>query len=286
MKFKIKIICLCFIISLLCFSASCGITSAAEPLNTGTETEIEIASNVTSPDININTNTKSEKESNKQNITAAETAEPEIEEETDPYLPLYEINPKFDKLLEINPDVVGEIKIEGTNINFPVLYNGDNDYYLKHDIYGNETKYGSVFMDMSDRGAVLSKNTIIHGHSFQYDDNMFAEVSNFKDKKFFDAHKTIIFNNLYSDMEWEVFSVYVVSNVVSKENYYLISSFASDKEFLDYVELIKSKSMFPSDYEPKKGDYILTLQTCSYEFTNAHTIVHARLVKKTDNFEK
>ena len=206
-----------------------------------------------------------------------------ITEETTEYLILYEINPKFDEYLKINGDIVGEIKINGTNIDFPVVFSGENEYYLKHDIYGNYTKYGAIFMDEINRGAILDRNTLIHGHNFEgIDDKMFADLEKYKNKDFFENNKIIIYNNLYSDMEWEVFSVYVVS----EKDYEVLIGFYSEQAFIDYVEIIKAKSMFESDYTPKAGDYILTLNTCSYEFKNAHTIIHARLIKKIDNIHK
>jgi len=204
-------------------------------------------------------------------------------EKTTEYRVEYEINPKFNAYLEINKNIVGEIKIEGTNIDFPVVFSGENEFYLTHDIYGNETKYGAVFMDMINHGAVLDRNTLIHGHNFEGKDNhIFADLEKYKNKEFFDSHKKIIYNNLYSDMEWEVFAVYVVS---SKE-YEVLTGFASDQVYFDYVESIKSNALFWSDYKPQPGDYMLTLNTCSYEFKGAHTMVHAKLVKKVDHIKK
>ncbi|MCL2096877.1 MAG: class B sortase [Oscillospiraceae bacterium] len=207
---------------------------------------------------------------------------------TSPDFPVYEINPRFNDYLNINPDIVGNIIIPGTHIDFPVVYNGDNDYYLKRGIYGEETKYGAIFMDMTNHGAVLARNTVIHGHNFNepdkgiFDYGMFADIEKYKSEEFFGANKTIIFNNLYSDMEWEVFSVYVTS----EDDYYIMTNFDSENDYVDFAELIKSKSMFDSDYEPRAGDYMITLHTCSYEFRHAHTLVHARLVKKTDNISE
>lgn len=289
MNFKFKLICLFFVLFLLFFTASCGITGAATNNldfngDNGAETSEENNYNENEPKTDADAGEDSNLTENAGEVENNKPLENETGEEDIPYLsmPIYEINPKFDEYIKINPDIVGYIKIEETNIDFPVVYSGDNDYYLKHDIYGNETKYGAIFMDETNHGAVLAKNTIIHGHSFENDDSMFADLEKYKDKDFFSNNKTIIFNNLYSDMEWEVFAVYVTS----EEDYYLLSSFASDKEYFDFVELIKSKAMFSSDYTPQKGDYMLTLHTCSYEFENAHTMVHARLIKKSDNFER
>ena len=189
------------------------------------------------------------------------------------------INTKFNDLLQLNKHVVGEIKIDNTIINFPVLFNGDNDYYLHHDFYGREDKYGSIFMDMTNHGAILSKNTILHGHNFG-DGRIFGELEKFKQKEFFENNKTIIFNNLYSDMEWEIFAVYVIHEI----DYFVQSSFSSDEEFFAFIERIKSISLLWRDYTPSADDYILSLNTCSFEYDKAHTIIHAKLAKKTDNW--
>ena len=38
--------------------------------------------------------------------------------------------------------------------------------------------------------------------------------------------------------------------------------------------------MFKSDVQVSKDDKIITFSTCSYEFKNARTVVHAKLVDK------
>ena len=44
-------------------------------------------------------------------------------------------NYNLDKISKINSDVVGWLKIDGTNINYPIMQNGD--YYLHRNIYKN-----------------------------------------------------------------------------------------------------------------------------------------------------
>ena len=201
-----------------------------------------------------------------QTETTGETAEEKLK--------IRAVNPKFEEYLKINNDVVGYIEIEGTNIDYPVLYNGDNDYYLSHNIYKQPDKYGAVFMDMTSRGAmILEKNTIIHGHNF-YDGELFHHLESFKKKDFFDYYKIIKFDNLYSDMEWEVFSVYVIN----EDEYFLQTEFLTHEDYLAYIEMTKSVSIYWRDYIPVENDHILTLHTCSGEFKNAHTIVHAKLI--------
>ena len=47
----------------------------------------------------------------------------------------------FNKLEEINPDVIAWIEIPGLEISYPVVQGRDNDYYLHHLITGENHKY-------------------------------------------------------------------------------------------------------------------------------------------------
>jgi sortase B len=206
--------------------------------------------------------------------TSAES-EPESEE-----LRLLEVHPRFEELLQMNENVVGEIIIDGTTIDYPVVFSRENEFYLSHDIFGDENRYGAIFMDRANRGAVLDGNTILHGNNLGGNDrNMFADLEFYKNREFFDNNRIINFNNLYSDMEWEVFAVYVVH----VDDYYMFSRFNTHESYLDFIEHIKSRALFFIDFEPDIDDRLLTLHTNSYEFTNAHTLVTARLINKADN---
>ena len=193
----------------------------------------------------------------------------------------YEVSPRYAETMAINQDVIGWIKIPGTRIDYPVFYSGENDRYLDHDMYGKKSSKGSIFMDMHNSGALLDKNTYIHGHNMK-DGSMFADLIKYKNKAFFESHKTIEFSNLYSDMVWEVFAVYVVP----ADNHFIRVMFLSDSDFLRWVGRIGEAALIKTDYKPTKDDYILTLNTCSNEYANAHTIVHAYLVSKTDHLRE
>ena len=53
-------------------------------------------------------------------------------------------NIDLQKLKNINSDIVGWIKIDGTNINYPVMQNGD--YYLRRNFYKQYSTYGTPFI--------------------------------------------------------------------------------------------------------------------------------------------
>ena len=212
-----------------------------------------------------------EEESEETTTATAETTAPEPTTE-EPYVP--KISERYESILEINKDIVGQLYIPDGDINYYVLYSGD-DFYLRRDIYGNYSNGGSVYMDKNNTGQI-DRNTMLHAHNFgSY--GMFYPLEKYKNKEYFDSHRRIIFNSLYADMEWEVIGVYVVPS----NNHFIKTKFNSDKSFLEFVDKILETSLFKVDYVPDKDDKILTLNTCSYEYKNAHTIVHARLVKTT-----
>ena len=301
LKFFIRLDLVCAVLLLYIFLNSCGTVSALKP-----ENNVYALNFLDSPDIANIANVvdiadaaktanaanftediadsvgKEEKDINKRNkqeTSEIKEIETQTETETETVSPdIYEINSKYNQYFKINEDIVGNIKINGTSIDFPVIFSGENEYYLSHDIYKNEYKHGSVFMDMSNHGAILDRNTILHGHNFG-DGILFGDLENYINKDFFDSHKTIIFNNLYSDMEWEVFAVYIID----PKDYYLMISFSTEEEYFGFVNQIKSKALIWSDYIPKEGDHMLTLHTCSWKFKGSHILIHAKLVKKTDN---
>ena len=72
-----------------------------------------------------------------------ETTEPEAEE-------AYVSPIDFKILWERNEDVAAWLQIPGTQINYPVVHGEDNDYYLHHDLNGQETVAGTIFLDYED----------------------------------------------------------------------------------------------------------------------------------------
>ena len=54
----------------------------------------------------------------------------------------------FEKLKAINNDVIGWIKIDNTNIDYPILKGETDEYYLRRDIYKNYSFSGSIFYNL------------------------------------------------------------------------------------------------------------------------------------------
>lgn len=85
----------------------------------------------------------------------------------------------FNKLEEINPDVIAWIEIPGLEISYPVVQGRDNDYYLHHLITGENHKSGSIFMDFQNQEDLSDRNTIIYGHNMK-DGSMFGTLNQYQ----------------------------------------------------------------------------------------------------------
>lgn len=179
------------------------------------------------------------------------------------------------KLSDKNPDIVGWIVLDGTTINYPLMQAADNKYYLTHDADKKYTSQGSIFLDYRLMPDFSDINNIIYGHNTD-SDTIFSGLTNFKNKSYFDTHKTGTLYTIDKTYDLEIFSVYVHHYLGNPYSWY----FLTQKYFNEFTEQIKADSLYYRETELEWGDRILTLSTCSYEFTNARTIVHARLVER------
>ena len=92
--------------------------------------------------------------------------------------------------LSDNENVVGWIKIDDTNIDYPIAQSkNDNDFFLHRDIYGNKNSIGSIYLD-SINDIDASGLHLIYGHHMR-DGAMFHDISNFTNKRYLQFHKNI-----------------------------------------------------------------------------------------------
>jgi sortase B len=187
------------------------------------------------------------------------------------------VNTDIASLLSINSDVYGWLKVNNTNIDYPVVKTDDNSYYLKHNLYKENDKNGWIFMDFrNSTSSELSKNTIIYGHNMYYSGVMFGTLYKTYQKSWYsnESNQIITFNTLYKNMKFQIFSIYKIP----KTSDYLIVNFNDDDEFLDFVKMIKDRSITDFNVDVSASDKILTLSTCTGN--NARLVIHAKLMEE------
>ena len=182
---------------------------------------------------------------------------------------------KMQSLLELNSDTVGWLTVPGTNIDYPVVKTDNNSFYLDHNYEKQRDYNGWVFMYSNNNPNNLNKNTIIFAHNRYYSGVMFGTLNNLTKEKWYSQAKniSILYNTMTQEMEWEVFSIYRVK--VTDD--YLKIHFDNDEDWMNFINLLKQRSIFNSDATITAEDKILTLSTCLEN--DQRLVVHAVLKK-------
>ena len=171
-------------------------------------------------------------------------------------------------------NIIGWLKVNNTNIDYPVTQYSDNSYYLNHDLNGNINPSGWIFQDYRSNSALTSKNTIIYGHARISDGTMFGSLYNIlKSNWYLNKDNQIITYKTNDKINYyQVFSTYIIP----KETYYLKTIFNNDNTYLNYLNTIKSRSYYNYNITLTSKDLILTLTTCYKD--NKRLVLHAKLL--------
>lgn len=172
-----------------------------------------------------------------------------------------------------NNDIVGILSINNTKINTLLLQTDNNTYYQRR--LPNKKRHitGSVFIDYRTK-LNKDKNVIIYGHNANNYDIPFKYLRNYLDKDFYDNNKYINILTDEGNYKYEIFSVFI-----TKDDYrYLDIKFPLEKDFLNHLEYLKSKSIYGTSASISSSDSIITLQTCLLK-DDALIIISAKKIK-------
>ena len=177
----------------------------------------------------------------------------------------------FEKLLSINDDIIGWIKIGDTYINYPILQEETEEYYLRKDIYKKYSVSGSIFVDSTTNPDFEDYNTSIYGHNMK-NERMFADLHKIKNGTLGTDINVKIYTKDSSSV-YKVFSVYVSepdTEIVTK-------NFSNETEKENYINNALRKSNVKFDINKENINYennIITLITCDNN-NKYRVIVHA-----------
>lgn len=177
-------------------------------------------------------------------------------------------------LLQLNPQTVGWLKVNGTNIDYPVVQGTNNKYYLDHNFNFEEDKDGWVYMDYRDDPVNISKNTIIYAHNRYYSGVMFGTLYKAQYASWYNNkdNQIISFDTLYGEHKWKVFSIY--KTPVTSD--YLQVKFSDDNEWFNWINKMKSRSIHNFNIDIKADDKVLTLSTCA---PKGRLVIHAVMIE-------
>lgn len=196
--------------------------------------------------------------------------------EIDYEIQLKGLNVDFDELISRNQDAIAWIKVNGTNINYPVVQTTDNSFYLNHSFDQSVNSAGWVFGDYRNNFTTLDRNNVIYAHS-RLNGSMFATLKNALTEEWYECKENhyVILATPSQNMIWKVFSVYTIPT----EEYYISTYFSSDEQYINFLNTIKNRSVYDFKVDLGKDDKILTLSTCNNLNNNGRIVLHAKLLQ-------
>lgn len=187
---------------------------------------------------------------------------------------------KYRALYQENGDLVGWLSIEGTDIDYPVMQREDDEYYLHHDFYGEESRYGCLYVKGQADVDTPGTNFIIYGHNMK-DGSMFGDLDLYRKESFWREHPRISFDTLYEERTYEIIAVFR-SRVYQPEEdvfkYYQFYQADNQEEFSWFYENIKELSLYDTGVTAAFGDTFLTLSTCAYHVEDGRFVVVAKAI--------
>lgn len=191
----------------------------------------------------------------------------------------------FSQLLDANPETVAYLDA-ADNIEFAVVQR-DNEYYLTHNFFGEDTPEGTAFLDEGNSIYPLDEHILVHGHNMR-DGSVFGDLGNFRDLAFLQENPITTFNTLYENSLYVPFAVFDMSATPGDQHYVdmRVFNFESDEDFLNFAFEAKDRSIFDIPVDVERGDHILSLVTCSYDDDNGRLIVMSRSLREGETAEE
>ncbi len=185
----------------------------------------------------------------------------------------------FEELLAINPDVKAWLTLDGTAIDYPVVQGETNFSYINTDVYGDFALAGSIFLDSDCDGSFRDPYSLLYGHHMD-NSKMFGDLDLYKDETFFAQNTTGTLVLPDKTYKLEIFACLLVP--ASEENIFQPEQWDSDINglfrFAEENALHLNQNTLAACEADGEGAQVLAMSTCSAEFTDARTILLARMV--------
>ena len=192
-----------------------------------------------------------------------------------------EVLEEYQTLYNKNKSLIGWLKIDDTNIDYPVMQTVNNEYYLDHNYSQEYDRNGSLFLDKDCDVVHRNTNLIIYGHHMK-SGKMFGNLNKYSSEDYCKKHSTIQFDTIYEKGTYEV--MYVFRSRIYNEDeivfkYYQFLDAASEKEFNSNMQEMAALSLYDTGVTASYGDDLLTLSTCDSSEDDGRFVVVAKKVQ-------
>ena len=183
-----------------------------------------------------------------------------------------------------NPDIVGWIRIDGTKLDYPVMYTPDDEEKYIHANFEGKVDFGGLpFIDKDCSVDPESQNLVIYGHNMK-NGTAFKSVIMYEDEKFWEEHPTIYYSTLYEERTYEIIAAFRDRVYEKKDDCFKFYQFidpVDEEAFNAGITYFKENSVYDIEATAEYGDKLITLVTCAYPPRRGRFVVVAREITDT-----
>lgn len=212
-------------------------------------------------------------------IIVEESSESSVVEESSEIIEEPQMLPYMAALYAKNPDIIGWITIEGTQIDYPLMFTPDDEEkYIDTNFDGEEDKRGEIFLDKDCDIDPESDNLIFYGHNMETGE-MFGELLGYEKEEFWKEHPLVKVKTLYEERTYEVigaFRDHVYYNYEDCFKFYQFIDYEKQEELDEAVNYYIDNTPYDMEVEYEMDDRFITLVTCAYHEEDGRYVVVAR----------
>lgn len=202
----------------------------------------------------------------------------------------FELKDESEKILDAKKsgdDVVGWLRVEGTNIDLPLIArNNVADISVREDYqfawtnsFPDEKSNHLTFISHNIRN--VSSNPIVNDNSMTY----FEQLMSFIYEDFVNKNQFIELTDVTS--ESSIYKIYGVALIDENQSMSYYDTYTK-KELSEYIEKAQKESMYDIDVDVNEDDKLLTLYTCTrfYGLGDTYSFrVDARKLREGENMK-
>ena len=176
-----------------------------------------------------------------------------------------------EKLREMSEDAVAWLTVDDTRIDYPVMQGENNTEYLNKDPQGEFSLSGSIFLDSRNDKTFSDPYSLIYGHHMEYG-AMFGALDEYKDKAFFDSHRTGLLT-VVNGTEYQI-TFFAACKAQATEKVVFDPPESDNKSLLEYL---KKNALIYYPQGVDAGSKLIALSTCQSAENNDRMIVFGTL---------
>ena len=193
----------------------------------------------------------------------------------------------FASLQAANSEIYAYIKIEDTNVDYPIVQSAtDDEFYLRHTAEDKSwSASGAVYTESVNTKTFNDRVTVIYGHN-GYGDTFFTTLHRFEKEDFFDNHPYFYIYTPEKKLTYQVISAFKYDDRHIMNSF----NFADTVQFLEFEQYLSNPSSALKnvrtqlDKELDEDSKIVVLSTCITNQKSSRYLVCGVLVKDEQTY--